>query len=97
MAQARVAVLTRHLVSAPVTLDVPEFDPGEVYLFLTRDNVELRARMLDHLKVRRRDVRNPVHVSTARCKPSRCSHGRYMCWAQRVVPESQSVTATLSS
>ena len=54
MAQERVAVLTRHLVSAPVATELPEFDPGEVYLFLTRDNVELRARMLDHLKVRHR-------------------------------------------
>ena len=28
-----------------------DFDPDEVYRFLTRDNLELRARMLDHLKV----------------------------------------------
>ena len=77
MAQERVAVLTRHLVSAPVASELPEFDPGEVYLFLTRDNVELRARMLDHLKVRQRDVYDLVRVSAARCKPSTCSHGRY--------------------
>ena len=50
MAQVRVAVLARHLVSAQPA-ELPEFDPREVYLFLTRDNVELRERMLEHLKV----------------------------------------------
>ena len=50
MAHERVAVLARHLVSAQPTA-LPEFDPGEVYLFLTRDNVELREQMLGHLKV----------------------------------------------
>ena len=50
MAQERVAMLARHLVSAQPT-ELPEFDPKEVYLFLTRDNVELRKRMLEHLKV----------------------------------------------
>ena len=67
MAQARMAVLTRHLVSAPAAVELPEFDPGEVYLFLTRDNVELRARMLDHLKVRRWGVHDIVQVRTASC------------------------------
>lgn len=43
-------MLARHLVSAQST-DLPDFDPREVYLFLTRDNVELRKRMLEHLKV----------------------------------------------
>ena len=43
-------MLARHLVSAQPT-ELPEFDPREVYLFLTRDNVELRERMLEHLKV----------------------------------------------
>jgi len=48
----RVSVLTRHLVSATDPASLPDFDPKEVYLWLTRDNVELRERMLDHLKVR---------------------------------------------
>ena len=30
---------------------VQDFKAEGVYLFLTRDNVELRAKMLDHLKV----------------------------------------------
>ena len=47
----RVSVLTRHLVSAPDSASLPDFDPKKVYLWLTRDNVELRERMLDHLKV----------------------------------------------
>ena len=45
------SVLTRHLVSAPDPASLPDFDPKKVYLWLTRDNVELRERMLDHLKV----------------------------------------------
>lgn len=73
MAQERVAVLTRHLVSAPVAVDLPEFDPNEVYLFLTRDNVELRARMLDHLKVRRRRDAAVMQTTLACLKPSTTS------------------------
>ena len=57
-AERRVAALSRHLTSA-IDVDVVsktslrDFDADEVYKFLTRDNLELRAKMLDHLKVRR--------------------------------------------
>lgn len=45
-------MLTRHLTSALTSTQdtVPDFDAEGVYLFLTRDNVELRAKMLDFLK-----------------------------------------------
>ena len=55
-AERRVAALSRHLTNA-VDVDIVskislrDFDADEVYRFLTRDNLELRARMLDHLKV----------------------------------------------
>ena len=51
--ERRVEVLTRHLTSAAISTSdaVPDFDAGGVYLFLTRDNVELRAKMLDFMKV----------------------------------------------
>ncbi|CAL5219457.1 g1292 [Coccomyxa viridis] len=54
-AERRVAALSRHLTSA-VDVDIvsktslQDFDANEVYRFLTRDNLELRAKMLDHLK-----------------------------------------------
>lgn len=50
--ERRVGVLTRHLTSAAISTNdaVPDFDAGRVYLFLTRDNVELRAKMLDFMK-----------------------------------------------
>ncbi len=55
-AERRVAALSRHLTNA-VDVDIVsktslrDFDADEVYRFLTRDNLELRAKMLDHLKV----------------------------------------------
>ena len=58
-AERRVAALSRHLTNA-VDVDIVsktslrDFDADEVYRFLTRDNLELRAEMLDHLKVRER-------------------------------------------
>lgn len=56
-AERRVAVLSRQFTNA-VDVDIVsktslrDFAADEVYRFLTRDNLELRARMLDHLKVR---------------------------------------------
>ena len=55
-AERRVAALSRHLTSASDVdivskIDLRDFEADEVYRFLTRDNLELRARMLDHLKV----------------------------------------------
>jgi hypothetical protein len=54
--ERRVEMLTRHLTSATMVTKeaVQDFNAEGVYLFLTRDNVELRAKMLDHLKVCRR-------------------------------------------
>jgi len=55
-AERRVAALSRHFTNA-VDVDIVskislrDFDADEVYKFLTRDNLELRAKMLDHLKV----------------------------------------------
>ena len=50
--ERRLEVLTRHLTSASISTQdaVPDFDAEGVFLFLTRDNVELRAKMLDFLK-----------------------------------------------
>ena len=50
------AALSRHLtsssdVSLSAKVDLRDFAAEDVYLFLTRDNVELRAKMLDFLKV----------------------------------------------
>lgn len=55
-AERRVAALSRHLtsstdVSLSSKVDLRDFAADGVYLFLTRDNVELRAKMLDFLKV----------------------------------------------
>ncbi len=55
-AERRVAALSRHLTSASDVdivskINLRDFEADEVYRFLTRDNLELRARMLDHLKV----------------------------------------------
>ena len=65
--ERRVAMLTRHLTSATTVSreQVQDFKAEGVYLFLTRDNVELRAKMLDHLKVQHGTLH--YHVS------SRCS------------------------
>ncbi|CAK0741867.1 hypothetical protein CVIRNUC_001356 [Coccomyxa viridis] len=54
-AERRVAALSRHLTSASDVdivskINLRDFEADEVYRFLTRDNLELRARMLDHLK-----------------------------------------------
>ncbi|KAK9909468.1 hypothetical protein WJX75_002711 [Coccomyxa subellipsoidea] len=54
-AERRVAALSRHLtsstdVSLSSKVDLRDFTADGVYLFLTRDNVELRAKMLDFLK-----------------------------------------------
>jgi hypothetical protein len=54
-AERRVAALTRHLanahdISRRSKLELRDFSAEEVYLFLTRDNVQLRAKMLDFLK-----------------------------------------------
>lgn len=56
-AERRVAALSRHLTSSndivlKSKLELRDFSAEEVYLFLTRDNVELRAKMLDFLKAR---------------------------------------------
>lgn len=56
-AERRVAALSRHLTNAVdgdivSKISLRDFDADDVYRFLTRDNIELRARMLDHLKVR---------------------------------------------
>ncbi len=55
-AERRVAALSRHLtsssdVSLSAKVDLRDFAAEDVYMFLTRDNVELRAKMLDFLKV----------------------------------------------
>ena len=53
--QRRLAVLSRHLASSAANSsagELPPFDAREVFLFLTRDNVELRAKILDFLQVR---------------------------------------------
>ena len=55
-AERRVAALSRHLTSASDVdivskFNLRDFEADVVYRFLTRDNLELRARMLDHLKV----------------------------------------------
>lgn len=55
-AERRVAALSRHFTSVSVVslsakVDLRDFAPEDVYLFLTRDNVELRAKMLDFLQV----------------------------------------------
>jgi hypothetical protein len=55
-AERRVAALSRHLTNA-VDVDIVskislrDFEADEVYRFITRDNLQLRARMLAHLKV----------------------------------------------
>ena len=53
--ERRLAALSRHLAAADLGSNsgvFPHFDSREVYLFLTKDNVELRARILDFLQVR---------------------------------------------
>ena len=65
-AERRVAVLSRQFTNA-VDVDIVsktslrDFDADEVYRFLTRDNLELRARMLDHLKVRGCRIMSGIH------------------------------------
>lgn len=54
--ERRVATISRHLTSASdvylsAKVDLRNFAAEDVYRFLTRDNVELRAKMLDFLKV----------------------------------------------
>ena len=47
-AQRRINALSKHLQGSDRIL---QFRPQELYLWLTRDNVELRDRMLDFLQV----------------------------------------------
>ncbi|KAK9792964.1 hypothetical protein WJX73_001239, partial [Symbiochloris irregularis] len=57
----RLAVLSRHLTGAGGKASgsaLSPFDPREVYKFLTRDNVELREKILDFLKD---DLYKPNH------------------------------------
>ena len=69
--ERRLAVLTRHLAAATVSSSgstLQQFDPREVYLFLTRDNLELRSKILDFLQVghwsrQLRGVSSPKDVS----------------------------------
>lgn len=50
-AERRIAALSRHLTSSSSDDALPAFDPKDVYAFLTNDNLPLRARILDFLKV----------------------------------------------
>lgn len=59
--ERRLSVLNRHINVAR-----GDARARDIYLWLTRDNVELRDRMLDFLKVRR--IMKPYDARVVRCQ-----------------------------